>query len=83
MYGFTEAPQAWGLTQGMARLAGVNLPSAVIEGWLTRKELARLVGQCQTCTESQRCLHWLALAASGAMPDDCPNKPVIESLAFA
>ena len=29
MIGFTEGPQAWGLTQGMARLAGVNLPSAV------------------------------------------------------
>ena len=61
MIGFTEGPQAWGLTQGMARVAGVNLPAAVIEGWLTRAELARLVGRCRTCGQSARRLRWLAL----------------------
>jgi hypothetical protein len=83
MIGFTEGPQAWGLTQGMARLAGVNLPSAVIEGWLTRTELARLVGRCQTCSQSPRCLRWLAVAQKPPLPDYCPNKPEIESLAPA
>ncbi len=83
MYGFTESSQAWDLTQGMARLAGVNLPSAVIEGWLTRGELARLVGQCQACTQSQPCQRWLAVAGRGALPNCCPNKPVIEALAIA
>ena len=83
MIGFTEGPQAWGLTQGMARLAGANLPSAVIEGWLTRSELARLVGRCQTCSHSPRCLRWLAVAQKPPLPDYCPNKPEIESLAPA
>lgn len=81
MIGFTEGPQAWGLTQGMARLAGVNLPSAVIEGWLSRSELARLVGRCQVCTQSPRCLRWLAVARAAPLPEFCPNKPEIESLA--
>ena len=83
MIGFTEGPQAWGLTQGMARLAGVNLPSAVIEGWLTRTELARLVGRCQTCGQAPRCRRWLAAAHTPPLPDYCPNKPEIESLASA
>ena len=83
MIGFTEGPQAWSLTQGMARLAGVNLPSAVIEGWLTRTELARLVGRCQTCSQSPRCLRWLAAAQKPPLPDYCPNKPEIESLSPA
>lgn len=81
MIGFTEAPQAWSLTQGMARLAGVNLPSAVIEGWLTRRELSRLVGRCQSCGQSQRCLPWLAMARAAPLPEYCPNKPEIELLA--
>ena len=61
MIGFTEGPQAWGLTQGMARVAGVNLPAAVIEGRLTRAGLARPVGRCRTCGQSARFLRWLAL----------------------
>ncbi len=83
MIGFTEGPRAWGLTQGMARAVGVNLPAAVIEGWLTRSELARLVGRCQTCGQSARCLRWLAAAHRPPLPDYCPNKPEIESLAQA
>ncbi|MCA3509695.1 MAG: hypothetical protein IOC80_03645 [Rhodobacter sp.] len=83
MIGFTEGPQAWGLTQGMARLAGVNLPAAVVEGWLTRSELAQLVGRCQSCGQSARCLRWLAVARQPPLPDYCPNKSGIESLAPA
>ena len=80
MLGFTEAPQAWGLTLGMARTAGVNLPSAVVEGWLTRRELARLVGRCQSCGQSPRCLRWLAAARTAPLPDYCPNKAELEAL---
>jgi hypothetical protein len=83
MIGFTEAPQAWSQTMGMARIAGVNLPSAVVEGWLSRAELARLVGRCQRCSHSQRCLRWMAAARSAPLPDYCPIKPELESLAPA
>jgi hypothetical protein len=83
MLGFTEAPLAWGLTQGMARVVGVNLPAAVVEGWLSRAELARLVSRCQTCGRAQACIHWLAVARNAPMPDACPNKPELESLAPA
>ena len=36
MIGYPEAPKAWWLTRGMARISGVNLPRAVVEGWLQR-----------------------------------------------
>ena len=49
MIGYVEAPKAWWLTHGMARVAGVSLPRAVTEGWLKRSELARLVSRCQGC----------------------------------
>jgi hypothetical protein len=39
MIGYPEAPRAWWLTRGMARISGVNLPRAVVEGWLQRDEL--------------------------------------------
>jgi hypothetical protein len=82
MIGFTDAPEAWGLTQGMARVVGISLPSAVIDGWLTRAELARLVGRCQICDQSPRCLRWLSVPRRDvALPDYCPNKPEIEALA--
>ena len=61
MIGFTEGPQAWGLAQGMARVAGVNLPAALIEGRLIRAGLACLVGRCRTCGQSARCLRWPAV----------------------
>lgn len=47
MIGYVEAPKAWWLTHGMARSIGVSLPHAVLDGWLTRKDLAELVGRCQ------------------------------------
>jgi len=43
MIGYVEAPKAWGLTRGMGRVLGVNLTDAVVDGWLTRGELAELV----------------------------------------
>ena len=64
----------------MARVAGVNLPRAVLEGWLTRPELARLVGRCQACGEEKSCTNWLAKAQRGALPVFCINKAEIEGL---
>ncbi|MDP4031251.1 MAG: DUF6455 family protein [Pseudorhodobacter sp.] len=82
MLGFIEAPRAWGLTQGMARVMGVSLPHAVVEGWLTRRDLATLVERCQSCGKSSDCTLWLArVAAADALPGFCHNKAEIESLA--
>lgn len=80
MIGIVGAPKAWWLTHGMARSIGVSLPNAVLDGWLTRKELAELVGRCQCCDKDQDCTAWLARAAVG-VPDFCENKAEIEALA--
>lgn len=81
MMGYVEAPKAWGLTRGMARVLGVNLTDAVVEGWLTRGELAEMVDRCQSCDRSQDCTHWLARNVTAAeLPAFCPNKGALESL---
>lgn len=77
-----EMPQAWALTQGMARVVGVSLPRAVIAGGLTRADLARLVERCQCCGQSGKCIHWLASSGPArALPGYCANKAGIEALA--
>ena len=81
MIGYVEAPRAWWLTHGMAKARGVNLPHAVVEGWLTRAELAALINKCQTCSCDTRCTDWLARAArADHLPDYCPNAADIEAL---
>ncbi len=81
MIGFVDAPRAWWLTHGMARSVGVSLPHAVIEGWLTRAELSRLLDRCEKCDKSADCTHWLAQKAQAAvLPAFCVNKPEIEAL---
>lgn len=84
MIGYVEAPLAWGLTRGMAQVLGLSLPEAVVDGWLSRSELATLVGRCQVCERSADCTGWLArVAKADALPDYCPNKATIEALAPA
>lgn len=82
MIGYVDAPRAWWLTHGMARTVGVNLPRAVIEGWLTRAELAGLVGRCQTCGKAADCTSWLAVSPvpQEGLPTFCCNKEEIEAL---
>lgn len=81
MIGYPEAPRAWWLTRGMARISGVNLPRAVVEGWLLRDELEDLVARCAACGRGAECERWLAgSGAAHAMPDFCPNKAEIEAL---
>lgn len=81
MIGYEEMPKAWWLTRGMARISGVNLPQAVVEGWLPRDELAVLVLRCAACQRGTDCEDWLTQSArASAMPDFCPNKPGIEGL---
>lgn len=82
MMGYVDAPTAWWLTHGMARTIGVSLPHAVVEGWLTRRELEKLVDRCQCCGKSEYCTPWLAkVAQAQALPGFCDNKAEIEALA--
>lgn len=81
MIGYPEAPRAWWLTRGMARISGVNLPRAVVEGWLQRDELEELITRCAACRQGEVCETWLCQSGGAqAMPDFCPNKPGIEAL---
>lgn len=83
MIGYVEAPQAWWLTNGMARSVGVNLPRAVIEGWLTRQELGVILARCERCGKSDACIDWLAQAAfHQPLPGFCDNKADIEALSL-
>jgi Family of unknown function (DUF6455) len=78
MIGFAEHPKAWWLTRGMARLTGLNLPGAVVEGWLQPREVAALVTRCAACGRDGECAPGLDVARS--IPAYCPNKPGIEAL---
>jgi hypothetical protein len=81
MIGYAETPKAWWLTRGMARISGVNLPGAVVEGWLQRDELQDLVTRCAACGRGPDCETWLATSGPAqAMPGFCPNKDRIEAL---
>ncbi len=82
MIGYAEAPRAWGLTRGMARVAGVNLTDAVVDGWLTRTELAGMVDHCLRCGHVPACTDFLAHQVQAvSLPAFCDNKPGIEALA--
>jgi Family of unknown function (DUF6455) len=81
MIGYPDAPKAWWLTRAMARISGVNLPHAVVEGWLQRAELEDLIARCASCRAGKDCEAWLMVSgAERAMPEFCPNKPGIEAL---
>lgn len=81
MIGYPEAPKAWWLTRGMARIAGVNLPRAVVEGWLQRSELEDLVTRCCACGNGSDCEQWLAKSGDAQqMPMFCPNRNALQSL---
>lgn len=81
MIGYSEAPRAWGYTRCMARTLGYSLTDAVIEGWLSRKELGALVETCRVCGVTGQCTNWLArtVQASGG-PDFCPNAKALAAL---
>ena len=81
MIGYIEAPKAWGLTRGMARVLGINLVEAVTEGWFSRRDLADMVEDCVGCDQSERCTAWLAVTTRAeSLPGFCRNKPRIEAL---
>lgn len=84
MIGFVEAPVTWGLVCGMARRAGLDVPRAVVEGWLTRAELAKIVSRCQIAGCAKGCMDVLAKplgATTQAPPSFCAIGAELEALA--
>ncbi|MDQ2064814.1 DUF6455 family protein [Xinfangfangia sp. CPCC 101601] len=82
MFGFPESPRAWPLTRVMAGRAGLNLRQAVLEGWLSRQELACFISRCESCACHAPCDRWLSTSpAPGEIPSHCPNKSGLEALA--
>jgi hypothetical protein len=81
MIGIGKGPEAWGLTQAMARHVGLDLPGAVVEGWLTRPEVSALVDACARCGQTPRCEEWLEVARAPDLPAFCRNKDDLEALA--
>lgn len=82
MLAFGEAPQAWALTRRMVQAAGVDLPAAVREGWLTRSDLAGLVARCQACAAGTDCATWVPQRRR-AVAEFCPNGDEISQMAPA
>lgn len=81
MFGYTDAPQAWERVSRMAGRAGADLPRAVVDGWLTRGELAAIVECCAACTAMAECGEWLAHAPHRTeIPGFCPNRTTLASL---
>ena len=81
MIGYSDAPRAWGYTRGAARVVGVNLTDAVVEGWLSRNELGQIVETCTSCGQALPCTDWLAHTTKAEeLPGYCPNKAGIEAL---
>lgn len=79
--GRIEAPLAWSLTRGMARVLDINLIEAVTEGWLSRRDLAAMVAACEACGKSNACTAFLAVTTrAAALPGFCRNKAQIEAL---
>lgn len=81
MMGYVESPRAWGYARGMARTVGVSLSDAVVEGWLSRGELASIVETCGRCSHVRECTAWLSRTVSAeTLPGFCPNALALTAL---
>lgn len=81
MMGYVESPRAWGYARGMARTLGVSLSDAVVEGWLSRAELASIVETCGRCGHVAECTRWLArMVEADSLPAFCPNALALAAL---
>lgn len=74
MQAYPNAPLAWDRTRTMARRLGVDLPRAVFDGWLTRRDLDTLVCACAACSRPA-CRPDAAAQTAG-----CTNASSLESL---
>lgn len=76
-----EAPFAWGLTRGMARVLGINLMDAVAEGWFSRRDLIDMIEICESCGAARQCTAFLGVTQRAeSLPAFCNNKHRIEAL---
>ncbi len=74
-------PRAYWMAQGMARATGMHLARAVVEGWLTRGDLATIVARCERCAQGVSCTNWISRIREEAAPDFCAIKPELDALA--
>lgn len=84
MVGYVETPITWGLVRGMARRAGLDVPRAVFDGWLTRADLAKIVTQCQMADCAKGCMDVLSTPTGPAPqspPSFCAIRAELEALA--
>ena len=83
MFEYTQAPITWALVRGMAQRAGFDAPRAVLDGWLSRAELGRLVDMCQKADCAKGCMDVLATPSktTAAPPQFCAIKAELEALA--
>lgn len=81
MIGYAGAPRAYWMAHGMARTAGVPLARAVVEGSLSRQDLAQIVDRCHCCPRTDDCTHWLASPRAENPPQFCAIKPDRDALA--
>lgn len=72
MNAYPTAPQAWDRTRTLARRLGVDLPGAVLDGWLTRRDLDQLVGSCAACGR--------ATCQPADLPRRCANAANLDAL---
>lgn len=80
MIGITETPRAWWTAHGMARSAGIQLARAVVQGVLSRQDLAQIVGRCQSCGRTSDCTAWLSQVRDDGIPEFCAIKPELDLL---
>lgn len=80
-----DDPRAFWQTLAMGRVTGVNLSGAVVEGWLERAELARLIDRCAACDRQDDCNRWLGqpLPWPRPVPAFCANASGLAALAPA
>lgn len=80
MNAYPNAPQAWDRTRVMARSLGVDLPRAIFDGWLTRRELDGLVCACDACALDECSTQAQAGTAAPDPALPCANRSDLESL---
>lgn len=79
MNAYPNTPLAWDRTRVMARSVGVDLVGAVVDGWLTRRDLDDLVCTCDACGQDSAC-QALSPRSEISLSALCTNQADLESL---
>lgn len=80
--GENGAERHFWLTQGMARVVGVNLTEEIARGALTREQFMDMVVRCGSCEFPERCVRWMAEGQhlGEDPPGYCMNHEIIHAL---